>query len=120
MLNYILLSKIYLEYQMKELTVMTAHVEQGIHPSSQPSSSQPVAKPGRKLLGDLKRTISHRIMNNAPEEHAWRALMKHHGFIQPVELIRYLVKIEFTKLCTVNDYIDKVLNNEHPKEQPHE
>ena len=116
MLNYILLSKIYLEYQMKELTVMTAHVEPGKHPSS----DQPVAKLGRNLLGDLKRTISHRIMNNVLEEQAWRVLMKHHGFIQPVELIRYLVKIEFTKLCTVNDYIDKVLNNEHPKEQPHE
>lgn len=104
---------------MKELTVMTSHVEPGKHPSSQPSSdrSQIATKPGRKLLGDLKRTISHRIMNNAPEEHAWRALMKHHGFVQPVELIRYLVKCEFTKLCTVNDYIDKVLNNEHSKEQ---
>lgn len=53
---------------------------------------------GRKPLGVNKRVHAHYIKNNPFEEVLWNELTRYHNMSEPTELIRYLVRKEYTAL----------------------
>lgn len=53
---------------------------------------------GRKPLGINKRVHRHTIKNNPFEELLWKELTSYHGMSHPEEMIRYLVRKEYTAL----------------------
>lgn len=53
---------------------------------------------GRKPLGNNKRVHAHCIKNNPFEEVLWNELTRYHNMSEPTELIRYLVRKEYTAL----------------------